>query len=272
MGMKARVAWSLVAITLLIGGISWAEVDPADIAAVWTADDGDVKTLTDVEGQGIDGNIIDCESVPGVLGRALKFNGKSPEVTIPDSNFINTGGPFPKRTIMVLFNCDDVTIDDHKQTLFEEGGRTRGAVLYVFDGAVWVGAWNRAEYNWDGAWISTPIQSGRWYYVALVLRDTKGKVEDDKFEMWLDGELVGKEPGGQLHAHSNDNAIGATVENAVFHDEDGSGNGHHFGGIIDEVRIYNASLTKDDMDKIWGGLLPVKPADKLATLWGSVKQ
>jgi hypothetical protein len=63
--------------------------------------------------------------------------------------------------------------------------------IYVFDGELYVGAWNTQEYNWNGEWISTPIESDRWYEVALILRDTRNAVEDDKLEMWLDGTLVG---------------------------------------------------------------------------------
>ena len=83
--------------------------------------------------------------------KTLKFNGTSDGIKIPDSNRINTGGPFPKRTVAALFNCDDVN-KGQKQVIFEEGGRTRGLVIYVFDGKLYVGGWNRAEYNWNGEW------------------------------------------------------------------------------------------------------------------------
>ena len=258
----------LVATCMLVGGTALA-IEPAEISAVWLLN-GDVD---DSEGAGVNGTLKGGEFVTGLRGQALKLNGKSDGVKLPDSNRINTGGPFPKRTIMALFNCDDVSIDGQKQTVFEEGGRTRGAVIYVFEGAVWAGAWNRAEYNWNGAWLSAPIQSGRWYYAALVLRDTQGKVEDDKFEMWLDGHLIGKEAGGQLHAHGDDNSIGHVNQNTVFHDDDGSGSDiHYFGGLIDEVRVYNASLTEKEMGTFWNDFLAVEPAGKLTTLWGRIKK
>ncbi len=274
--MKNVNLWMAIVALLVASSVfsnhGYADINPADIAAVWLADEGSGKTLDDSEGQGINGTINGAKWVNGIRGKALQYDGKSAHVFIPDSAHINTGGPYTNRTIMALFNCDDVSIKDPKQTIFEEGGRTRGIVIYVHEGNLYVGAWNRAEYNWDGAWLSTPIESGRWYYVALVLRDVKDKVEKDKFEMWLDGELIAKAPGGQLHGHSNDNAIGGVIENTVFHDEDGSGNGHYFGGIIDEVRLYNASLTQDDLDAIWGNLLPVEPVGRLTTLWAKVKE
>jgi len=43
-----------------------------------------------------------------------------------------------------IFNCADVSKQE-KQTVFEEGGRTRGLTISVFDGETYVGGWNRAE-------------------------------------------------------------------------------------------------------------------------------
>lgn len=272
--MKTRMFFiSLIAISLLFASQSHA-VDQEDIAAVWLFDEGSGKKVEDSEGQGIDGTIVGSpEWVNGQRDKALVFDGDGDYITVPDSSHINTG-TFTNRTIMALFKCNDVSINDRKQTIYEEGGRTRGAVIYVYDGELYISAWNRAEYNWNGEWPKAEIKSNEWYYVALVLRDTQGKVEDDKFEMWLNGELIEKTSGGQLHSHSDDNAIGAVVQNTVFHDEDGSGGPHnHFGGTLDELRIYNTALTEDDMNDILKGLafLAVKPESKLAATWGKIK-
>ncbi|MDE0022087.1 MAG: hypothetical protein OXT69_12015 [Candidatus Poribacteria bacterium] len=204
-------------------------------------------------------------------GGAL-LDGKSGYLRAPDSALINTTGPFPKRTVVAVFKVDDARISTRKQVVFEEGGRTRGAVIYVFDGEVYVGAWNRAEYHWQGEWISAGIQSNRWYHVALLIRDAKGAVEDDKFEMWLDGSLVEKRPGGQLHAHGDDTGIGAVVQNVFFHDEGGSGTlTDHFGGVIEELRIYNESLTRAEMEDDARSFLSVESRGKVAVRWGVLK-
>lgn len=257
----------LITIGLLIAGLSFA-IEPKDVTSghVWLFEGGEV---TDSTANNLTGVIVGApDVVPGLNGDALAFNGVSDGVTIPDSAMINiSGGPWSNRTVMAVFNCADVS-KMAKQTIFEEGGRTRGIVLYVYDGEVYVGAWNRAEYNWNGAWISAPIESNRWYVVAAVLRDAGEAVEDDKFEMWLDGRLIAAEPGGNMHNHSNDNAIGYTVENAVFHDDDGSGSGWYFEGMIDEVWIVNEALNQEDVALIqWS----VEPTGKLASAWGAIK-
>jgi hypothetical protein len=168
---------------------------------------------------------------------------------------------------MAVFNCADVSKSE-KQTVFEEGGRTRGLVIYVHEGQVYVAGWNRAEYNWDGAWISAPIGSNEWHAAALVIRDAGDAVEPDKFEMWLDGDLIGKEPGGQIYNHADDNGIGDTNTNVVFHDEDGSGSGWFFEGMIDQVWVLNEALSGADLGAI---LTSVEAMDKLAGTWGAIK-
>lgn len=258
---------SFVTIGLLVASLSFAKIDPGDVADghVWLFEDGDAE---DSSKNNLSGNITgDPKPVEGIIGKALEFDGTSDVIKLPDSSHINTGGPYIDRTIKVIFNCADVSKKD-KQTLFEEGGLTRGFVVYVFEGEVYVGGWNRSEYNWNGAWLSAPIQSNEWYEVALILRDTQGMVEKDKFELWLNGELIDKESGGQLHAHSDDNGAGAVNQNTVFHDEDGSGDGWHFDGIIDEIWVLNEALTAGDLGTV---KLSVKPVSKLAATWGTIK-
>ena len=250
---------SLILLLLLAGNVM-AQIDPA------TVDTGHVYLLDDVSGTQVQddsansnaGTIVgDPQVVTGLNSDALQFDGVDDGITIPDSQFINiTGGPFPNRTIIAVFNCADVDKPE-KQTIFEEGGRTRGLTIYVHEGLVYVGGWNRAEYDWNpGSWISTPIGSNEWHAVALIIRDGAEAVEDDKFEMWMDGRLIGKAPGGHIHNHSNDNSIGYTIENNVFHDDDGSGDGWYFEGMIDEVWILNEALTQTELGAWVGKVLP----------------
>ena len=190
--------------------------------------------------------------VEGLSGEALQFDGVDDGVTLPDSQFINvTGGPFPNRTVIAVFKCDDVTKSD-KQTIFEEGGRTRGLVIYVHEGLVYVGGWNRSEYNWNpGSWLSAPIGSNEWHAVVMVIRDGAEAEEADKFEMWMDGLLIGKAVGGQIHNHGDDTGFGHTNQNTVFHDDDGSGdNRDWFGGVIDEIWVLNEALTEVQLSQI----------------------
>ena len=260
-----------IIVVLALAGNAGAQLDPAAVST------GHVYLFDNVSGNQVPDDSANSNTgsevgnpivVAGLRGNALLFDGSDDGVSIPDSANINiTNGPFPNRTVLAVFKCDDVTKQE-KQTIYEEGGRTRGLVMYVFDGEVYVGGWNRAEYNWNpGSWISAPINSNQWYTVALVIRDGAEAQEDDKFEMWLDGELIGKAVGGHIHNHSDDNAIGYTLQNTVFHDDDGSGDGWYFDGAIDEVWILNSALTERELrafvGKLWPYATDPTPADEV---------
>ena len=258
---------------MLIVVSTYAARDEDTVQAIWTFDEGDAA---DTSGKDVNGTFAgEPEVVDGIVGKALQFDGVDDGVKLPDSNGLNTGGPFQNRTIAAYFNCVDVSIADRKQTIFEEGGHTRGIVVNVFDGHVYVGAWNRAEYQWAGAWPSAPVESNTWYHVALVLRDTTNVVEDNKFEMWLNGEMIASEPGGQLFAHGDDTGIAHTNANAVFHDDDGAGtNRDYFGGIIDEVIVYNSPFDAADFEEYADAVqaaTSVEPQGKFTTTWGTLK-
>jgi hypothetical protein len=191
--------------------------------------------------------------------------------TLSDSIHINLGGPFTDRTIAAAFNCDDVSITTRKQVIFEEGGWLRGFSIYVYDRRLYVGGWNRREYNWGGSWLSAPIDSNNWYHVAMVLRNGVDAVRPDRFEMWFGGNLVNKASVGQLYEHPEDTAIGAIDFNTVFHDEVAEiMNAHYFTGAIDEVRLYSAALAQDDILEL-AEPLAIEPARKSISAWATIK-
>ena len=246
-----------------------AQRNEGTVSGIWNFDDGTAK---DSSNKGLNGVIQGApKSVNGIVGKALEFNGTSDSIHVPDSPNVNITNIITNRTIAAFFNCKDVS-KNQKQVIFEEGGRTRGLVLYVFEGKVYVGGWNRAEYNWRGEWLSADVKSNQWYHVALVIRDAGAKVESDRFEMWLDGRLVEKIDGGQLHPHGDDNAIGSLKQNVVYHDDGGGITGYAdwFHGLLDEVLIYNSAFNQGDFNEVVKPL-SVEAEDKSTTTWGRLK-
>ncbi|MFC1637264.1 hypothetical protein ACFL5Z_20790, partial [Planctomycetota bacterium] len=248
-------------VVLGLAGNAAAQIDPASVTTghVYLLDNVVDGKIPDASANSLLGNIVGEPQVIEILGgRAMQFDGVDDGIHIPDSQYINvTNGPWQNRTVVAVFNCADVTKPE-MQTVYEQGGRTRGLTIYVHEGLAYVGGWNRAEYQWNpGSWISAPINSNEWYAVAFVIRDGADAVEDDKFEMWMDGALMGKAPGGQIYNHSNDNAIGYTKQNNVFHDDSGSGDGWFYEGIISEVWILSEALTEADLAGLMVGPQPV---------------
>lgn len=264
----------IVCISLIILSFSFtttveAQRDEGTVAGIWTFDDG---TANDSSNKGLNGITVGApKSVNGIVGKALEFNGTSDGINIPDSPDINTVNNVTNRTIAAFLNCHDVS-KSQKQVIFEEGGRTRGMTLYVFEGKVYIGAWNRAEYNWNGEWLSADIKSNTWYHIALVIRDGAGAVEKDKFEFWLDGKLKEKADGGQLHPHADNNGLGYLNQNTVYHDNEGAITvpADFFDGLLDEVIIFNSAFDQGDFNSL-AAPLSVEAQGKFTTTWGYLK-
>ncbi len=255
-------------LTILLTPQVDAQRDEETVAIAITFEDG---FATDTSKNKINGTIVgNPEAVDGIVGKAMEFDGEGDGIKFPDNDLINTGGPYTDRTVAAYFKCFDASKTE-KQLIFQEGGLNKGLTVYVQNGNVYVGGWNRTNYNWDGSWMSANIKSNRWHHVALVLRNTTDKVEDDKLELWLDGNLADTESGGQLYSHTNDTSIGYVLQKTIYHDGENEGtNIDWFEGVIDEVIVYNSAFEDSDFAEITQPL-SVEPHQKLTTTWGSLK-
>jgi hypothetical protein len=259
----------LVSLTLLLvlAGNAMAQLDPTSVT------DGHVYLFENVGDNVPDdsanthtANLIGSpQVVDGLKGKALQFNGISDGVHIPDAATVNLS-THQNRTVVAVFKCDDVYKTD-KQVVYEEGGTTRGLTIYIHQGLVYAGGWNLSDYTpeWTGTFLSAPISSNAWYTVAMVVRDCIAAQEDDKFEMWMNGELVGIGPGAELRRRSDDCAIGYHNSQVKFHDGNVSYTGSYFEGIVDEIWMINAALTLVELggfvDKVWPYAFGPTPAD-----------
>ena len=239
-------------ISLFLGSLCVAQslvpLDPGSIS------DGHVYLLedeTDSSANANTGNIIGApQVVDGLSGKAMQFNGVGDGIHLPDAATINTS-THTNKTVIAVFNCADVSKSE-KQIVYEEGGTTRGLNIYVHEGLAYAGGWNPADYTpqWPGTFISAPIGSNEWHVVVAVVRDGGPGMEDDKFEMWMDGQLIGKGPGAQLNGRSDDIGIGHGVAQTKAHDGNITAGGSWFEGIIDEVWILNTPLTEGELAAI----------------------
>ena len=181
------------------------------------------------------------------VNRAINFNNSSARVNIGNSNDINYG-THGQRTIEVWFRVSDKT-RNHKQTIYEEGGGTRGINIYIHNnGVLYGGGWNvpNGESGWSGSWITWGgVQDNTWHHVAVTLHgDGQMDTNDgaDAFKMYVDGDLKGQRAGSQLWQHSGNIKVGRNG-GTKFHDGNNGGGGEPFYGRIDEFRIWNVERT-----------------------------
>lgn len=186
------------------------------------------------------------EAQSSYINYALNFDGTSQYVQIPNSNDINTGSNnHTQKTIEAWFNVENKNITSRKQTIYEQGGTTRGLNIYIYGGSLYVGGWNEPsnESNWNpGTFLSTSsIENNTWYHVALTLNGGSS-VSSNVFKGYLNGVEFGSGDGSKLWNHGGDVSI-ARSRDTKFHTGDYN-SAIYFDGQIDEVRLWNTTRTQ----------------------------
>lgn len=183
----------------------------------------------------------------GAGGLAAKFSGNNGDfVAVPVDDSINTLGPYNEKTIELIFNADSIS---GRSVLWEEGGPVNALNIYIDNGNLYINGRTTNAGGYGPLNISTPIEAGVTYHVALVQDAT-----NNSFEGYLNGERFGSAfipvPIG---SHPNRNAIGAVDQNTYFHD-DGPGNAgpkadgsFAFQGEISDVAFYNTIISQADL-------------------------
>lgn len=204
------------------------EMSPSrHLAAWWSFDDRNTELAKDVTGRGNDGKILGCTPVEGKLGAGLQFTkGKYIEYGQPVGLPIG-GKPF---TVMAWAKSDA-----KDGVVIARGGAFCGYSLYIKDSVAKFGIHRMQE---GPAYIAAGTEDvvGSWVHMA-------GVVNEDCIELYVNGKLAAKTktPGYIPGNCGQGMEIGYDVSNSPAEIID------NFEGIIDEVKIYQAALSEEDI-------------------------
>jgi hypothetical protein len=140
----------------------------------------------------------------------LYFDGDD-SVIVPNTTNINSTTT-NDRTYESYFKADNA--NSGRQFIMKEGGATRAVIIYIENGFLYLGAYNRADYNpnWEGTFYRTPINSNVWYHFALVFdnaiaaNNTTNLMNENAnsaLKFYLNGVLVVAKSGYQLGSHNS---------------------------------------------------------------------
>lgn len=222
------------------------------------SDGGTVSTWEDQSNNNNDGFQTTPANQPTYLenswnGRAvLSFDGVNDVIDVADTEDINIGGPYDRKTILVAFRTStDVTT---RQMIYEEGGGVRGLSIYIDNGDLYIGGWNLNDDDggqttpWPAPgpptnytnFITRPVAGNSNNFLMLQFDfDVEGIAFNGDVRASLNGEdLLDIAGAGRLFNHPDNIAIGAVAGGTVFHDRVGR-SGYNYTGNVAEVIVNN---------------------------------
>jgi len=218
------------------------------LVGIWSFDGPDMADLTafDRSGQGNNGTLTNGpKRTIGKVGQALDFDGVNDWVSVPDNDNLSFDGDF---TVSLWMKLDQLASDKGSSFLALDKGQSGGVpswreyYIYLDDWGspyndVVVFMWyNSGGANYNGYYGDEEggISAGAWYHIV-------GVKDSSNINIYVNG-LVGSgaTPSGSGWNSDQTLGIGASWNG-----------GDSFGGLIDEVRIYNRTLTPDEIKRLY---------------------
>ena len=241
----------LMAISLVAINSSSAEIDPSSAVGIWLFDEGVGSYVHDSTGNGNNGTVVNSPIwVDGRFGSALSFDGSG--------NCVNTN----RRLLNGLAEFTVVAwikpgfISSNRIGLIGQNDSPEFGFIDPGTVSLWTpsAGINNNPY---------PHPPGEWHHVAAVATRQFTKV-------YIDGEATEVTGNWSNHGRSD---FRVNIGGCGVWDPDGN----WFSGAMDEVGLFHAALTDDDVSDIMNNGLAVsgvavEPAGKLAVTWSTLKR
>jgi hypothetical protein len=250
---------ALFAVSMLVDS-SHARIDPESVVGIWLLDEGQGDVVEDISGNGNHGEIVGATWTDGKFGKGLLFEGGS-YVAIPASETIDdymdgftyliwvkpTGPPADSSYTRVIER------DWHNPTI-----QIGAADFYA---SICRNADQAATNIRGGTW-----EMGEWSFVAIT---HDGAI----LKLYVDGEKVNEKDVGEPDAVSH--CASPANQGAIWLAKWKEAAGWEFTGVLDEVGVFNAPLSDEDIRYIMNngleGVAAVSALGRLASTWGQIK-
>ena len=228
-----------------------AGLDDKSLVLYLSFDEGKGGDAADGSVYGHDGELVkDPTWVDGQFGKALDFDGtKGQYVRVPINDTLQLREQF---SIAFWVKRGDTQIREWNY-MVTAGELKWASIFRNVDKKTYF--WSKAP-GWAQKAITDDIQPEDWVHLAIT-HDTKSEIV-----IYNDG----KKAGGGAKPPAVIEIDGAIMVGARHPGQE------FFTGIIDEVFLFNRIITEAEVGELMtGDFLPVEPAEKLATTWGSIK-
>ena len=238
------------------------------LVAYWSFDEFQAGTFKDLSGEKNHGTAFGAESIDGVKGEALYFDGNGDYATIGNGQHTNPSdfNDLGAGSISLWFRVDHIPLENGIAPIFYYGGLKKcdffdaaneGLIIEVGHSPVHYGSKSLYFTIWANGCTfpsfcfdsNDAIETGKWYHIVIV-------VGEDYNTGYLNGqEMTNRSYNFGTPGHSQ------FFEDARKHEVLWLGKGHwdrteqFFEGAIDEIRIYNRPLAADEVEELYGDVL-----------------
>ncbi len=232
----------------IVANISVANIAEEGLVAYWAFDEGTGKNAEDMTGNGHDGEFVGAPKwVDGKFGTALEFDGENDYVAVADDAAFAIEENI---TLMAWFSPNDVLT---KRRLMVKNN----AIFVIFD----FGNPDSIDFlvkpnNTFAESTTTDWKVGEWYHFA-------GTFDGKTMKVYVNGQLEGDA--------ANNVPIAPSGLELWIGGDDLRRPTDFFPGIIDEVRLYDKTLTAAEIQKIMETAQDVEARGKLTLAWGKIK-
>lgn len=232
----------------IITSLGVANVAEEGLVAYWPFDEGTGKAAADVTGNGHDGKFAGAPKwVDGKFGTALEFDGEEDHVAVADDAELAIEENI---TFMAWFSPSDVLTSRRLMV-------KNNSIFVIFD----FGNKDSIDFlvkpnNTFAESTTTDWKIGEWYHFA-------GTFDGKMMKVYVNGKLEGEKANNVPIAPSN-------LELWIGGDDFGRPT-DFFPGTIDEVRLYEKTLTEAEIQKVMETPQDVEARGKLTTAWGKIK-
>ena len=265
--MKIRCLF-IVLVVLFAAGLltdsGHAALSLDNAVGIWLFDEGSGDVASDSSGNGNDGQIMNSpEWVDGKSGKALRFDGVDDYVDLPPITSTNWEGMTVTAWVVLSLLPNELPYSygeiygSHQDyyDLYEDRGNNELRCKFATNAAA------------ERPGIPTAdLATEQWLHIVGTFDNASGEAR-----IYMNGEVV--------DTHNLTGAINGTQHSAIGAQGNENGPFSDFlDGIIDEVAIFNVSLTEDEVQTIMNlglpeslGITAVDLSGRLTTTWAAIK-
>jgi len=232
-------------LTVLVSLLLISSVSASDLLGYWNFDETSGSTAYDSSGLGNDGallNMTDANWVSGKFGNGLDFNRTLEQ-------HVNFGEPSSLKpeeySISLWFKADDLEGQDYSILIDKGLWNNNGYSLYLYNDSsdereIWFSVYRvDGSPSGSGCHVGSPDEAfkiGNWSHVV-------GTYNGTNIILYVNGSQVASDTCTYypMKYNGSENVILAGLEDDVV----------FFDGIMDELKIYNRSLTDTEVNNLY---------------------